>query len=392
MTLKALSRELAILFAVNVAIGMTSQLVQPLFPLFLKEIGATDIENALVISLGNLASTLLMLPSGALLGRFGNRAFLMISSALSGLSVLLMAFTSNWTMVIPLNVALNASLCLFVPARLAMIAENATPENRASLFGLMNLAWPVGGIVGPLLGGYLAETMGWGIVFYIGAIVSLAGILPARSVADGRSMPSVSQSKGRRTSITDHKYLPTLAILFALQSCVTTSMAGVNMILPIYLNDRFGLSYELIGVFFTGSNVLLVFTQLGGGWIADKHGRKLVLMACGALAPLAIWSWVLFDSWVALLAVYCVAFALWSLTWPPILAILTDLLPRDLRGVGFALNMTGSRLGFTVGPIVAGLLYAYPSSLVPFIAAAVIYGLGLPLTLLLKDRKLEATA
>ncbi len=386
--MKVLSRELAILFTVNVAIGMTSQLVQPLFPLFLKEIGATDIENALVISLGNLASTLLMLPCGALLGRYGNRAFLIVSSALSGLSVLLMAFTGNWTMVIPLNIVLNASLCFFVPARLAMIAENATPENRASLFGLMNLAWPVGGIVGPLLGGYLAETAGWGIVFYIGAAVSFAAILPARGVGEGKATTDTSSSVSG-TPITDRRYFPTLAVLFALQSAVTTSMAGVNMILPIYLNDRFGLSYELIGAFFTGSNVLLIFTQLGGGWIADRHGRKRILLVCGALAPVAIWSWVLFDSWVALLAVYCVAFALQSLTWPPMLAILTDLLPRDLRGVGFALNMTGSRLGFTVGPIVAGFLYAYPGSLAPFIGAAVIYGLGLPLTFLLKDRRLE---
>ncbi len=51
--MKVLNRELAILFSINVAIGLTSQLVQPLFPLYLKEIGATDIENALVMQ-GNL--------------------------------------------------------------------------------------------------------------------------------------------------------------------------------------------------------------------------------------------------------------------------------------------------------------------------------------------------
>ncbi len=394
--MKVLNRDLAILFSINVAIGLTSQLVQPLFPLYLKEIGATDIENALVISVGNLTATLLMLPSGALMNRYGKKTFLVLASILSGVSVLLMAFTGNWTLVIPLNMLLNVSMCLFVPSRMALIAENATPNNRASLFGVMNLAWPIGGVIGPFLGGYLAESVGWGSVFVIAAAVSFLAIYPALKVKDAtRWVKPPIEDGGKGPSIRDRKYLVPLSTLFGLQTLVTTSMAAVNMILPIYLRDRFGLSYALIGAFFTGSNLLLVFTQLGGGYIADRHGRRGLLLICAALAPVAIGSWVLFDNWVALFAVYSIAFGLWSLTWPPILAILTDLLPAKLRGTGFGLNMTGSRLGFTLGPIIAGLLYVVPGSSIPFIGAAVIYALAFPLTYLLKDgtksERLDAT-
>ncbi len=390
--LKVLNRELIILFIVNVAIGMTSQLVQPLFPLYLKEIGATDIQNALVISAGNLTSTLLMLPSGALMNRFGKKAFLVLASLTSGVSVLLMAFTGNWAVVIPLNMLLNASTCFFVPSRLAIIAENATPTNRAYLFGVMNLAWPIGGIIGPLLGGYLAETVGWGSVFMIAAAVSLVAIYPSMKVRDEGRVERQSAEKERGESIRDKRYFGSISTLFGLPVVVNTRMAGVNMILPIYLSDRFGLSYALIGAFFTGSNVLLVFTQLGGGYIADRYGRRKLLLICAALAPVTIASWVLFDSWVALLGIYCVAFGFWSLTWPPILAILTDVLPPRLRGTGFGLNMTGSRLGFTLGPIVAGMLYLVPGSSIPFLAAAGIYALGFPLTYLLKDKKADGAS
>ena len=385
-----MNRELAILFSINVAIGLTSQLVQPLFPLYLKEIGATDIENALVISLGNLTSALLMLPSGALMNRYGKKAFLILASILSGVSVLLMAFTSNWTLIIPLNMLLNASICLFIPSRMALIAENSTNVNRASLFGVMNLAWPVGGIIGPLLGGYLAESFGWGSVFIIAALVSLVAIYPALKVKGlgERDEPSVKEGN-KGPSIREKRYLAPLAILFGLQTLVTTSMAGINMILPIYLRDRFSLDYTLIGAFFTGSNILLVFTQIGGGYIADRQWRRKLLLTCTALAPVTIASWIVFDNWVALLAIYSIAFGLWSLTWPPILAILTDLLPVKLRGTGFGLNMTGSRLGFTLGPILAGLLYFTPGSFIPFIAAAIVYALAFPLTYLLKNDKKE---
>jgi MFS family permease len=326
-----------------------------------------------------------MLPSGALMNRFGKKAFLALASLTSGVSVLLMAFTNSWTVVIPLNMLLNASMCFFVPSRLAIIAENANPENRAQLFGLMNLAWPIGGIIGPLLGGYLAESMGWGVVFIIAAAVSLAAIYPSLMVKDTGVVEEKSSEKGE--SIRDEKYLKPISTLFAMQVLITTSMAGVNMILPIYLSDRFGLSYALIGAFFTGSNVLLVFTQLGGGIIADKHGRRKLLLVCSALAPVSIASWLLFDNWIALLGIYCIAFGLWSLTWPPMLAILTDLLPAKLRGTGFGLNMTGSRLGFTLGPMVAGALYVASGSPIPFAGAAIIYALGVPFAYLLKDKK-----
>jgi MFS family permease len=386
--LKILNRALITLFALNLTIGLTSQLVQPLFPLYLKETGASELENALVISIGNLSSTILMLPAGMLVGRFGKRAFLVISAAMSGVSVLLMAYTRNWMLIIPLNMLLNVSMCFFMPTRMAIIAENTDPGNRARLFGVMNLAWPIAGIVGPLAGGYLVERLGWSSVFTIAGAISLVALVPALKVRETKKEAETNTPGTRpESSIFNGDYRPTMLTLFTYQVLVTTSMAGVNMILPLYLQDRYQLSYSLIGAFFTGSNFLLILTQLGGGVIADRYSRRRLILLCTALTPLVLGSWVLFGDWVALFAVYSLAFALWSLTWPPILAMLTDILPRSLHGAGFGLNMTGSRLGFTVGPMLAGALYFAPGSLVPFVASAIVYAFALPFAYRLRGRE-----
>jgi DHA1 family multidrug resistance protein-like MFS transporter len=377
--LKILNQALLTLFALNLAIGLTSQLVQPLFPLYLKETGATELENALVISIGNLSSTILMLPAGMLLGKFGKRAFLIISAAMSSLSVLLMAYTRNWMLIIPLNMLLNISMCFFMPTRMAIIAENTDPGNRASLFGVMNLAWPIAGIIGPIAGGYVVEHLGWSSVFIIAGALSLIALIPALKIREAKKETETNIPEKRdQSSIFNRDYRPTMLMLFIYQVLVTTSIAGINMILPLYLQDRFHLSYSLIGAFFTGSNFLLIITQLGGGIIADRYGRRRMILLCTAITPVVLGSWALFGDWVALFAVYSLAFALWSLTWPPILAMLTDILPRSLHGAGFGLNMTGSRLGFTIGPILVGALYLAPGSLIPFIVSAIVYAIALP--------------
>ena len=329
-----------------------------------------------------------MLPAGLLVGKYGKRAFLIMSAATSGLSVLLMAYTKNWMMITPLNMLLNVSLCFFMPTRMAIIAENTDQRNRARLFGIMNLAWPIAGIIGPLAGGYIVERFGWNSVFFIAAAVSIIALVPAIKTKEGKKEQATETPETRnQTSIFNKDYRPTMLTLFTYQVLVTTSMAGINQILPIYLQDRYQLSYSLIGAFFTGSNILLIFTQLGGGIIADRYNRRRIILLCTALIPLVLGSWALFGDWVALFAVYSIAFALWSLTWPPILAMLTDILPRALHGAGFGLNMTGSRLGFTIGPIIAGALYFAPGSLIPILASAVVYASALPFSYLLRRKE-----
>jgi len=54
--LDSLNRNLRYLFIVNFVFGFSVQLITPLFPLYLSEIGATANQNALIISIGGLAS------------------------------------------------------------------------------------------------------------------------------------------------------------------------------------------------------------------------------------------------------------------------------------------------------------------------------------------------
>lgn len=84
------------------------------------------------------------------------------------------------------------------------------------------------------------------------------------------------------------------------------------------------------------------------------------------------------------------AFRLWSMTWPASVALLSDSVPPELRGSAFGVRMTGIRLGFTIGPLVAGYLYDSTGSRAPFLASAAFYLVGVPLAIMLREKPGEA--
>jgi MFS family permease len=170
---------------------------------------------------------------------------------------------------------------------------------------------------------------------------------------------------------------------------MTTGQGCVNMILPLFLKNQMGLSTSLIGLFFTGSSVLTLVTQIPSGWLADRYGRKKLILACIAPIPFLYGAWPFIDNWIVLLVLNSTAFGLWSMTWPATLALLSDFVPPQLRGSAFGVRMTGVRLGFTIGPLVAGYLYSAIGGVTPFMASAAFYILGIVLAMFLREKPPE---
>ena len=78
-----LRRGLWLLFALNLAVAFSSQFIQPLFPLYLENLNASEVEIGLVISLANIASMLLMIPSGLVMNRIGKKRQLLMSVSMA---------------------------------------------------------------------------------------------------------------------------------------------------------------------------------------------------------------------------------------------------------------------------------------------------------------------
>jgi MFS family permease len=385
--LRNITRSLLLLFVINIAFGLTNQLINPLFPLYLDKLGASEVQNAFVISMGGLVATFLMLPSGLIIDRVGKKTMIALSTIGISASIYLMSLSGSWTLLIPYYILYSAIGALFIPARMALISERASPENRASLFGIMNLAWPVSGVIAPIISGYVIEHLGWKSVFYLSMALSLVSFIPALMIEEKKEVDKTLKfiEEEERGSVYIKDYLPALMIFFFFQFVMTSGLGGLNMIIPLYLSDRFHLSPSNIGLFFTGSSLITLITQMPSGYLADRYGRKKLTIACVLTIPLFFVIWVFVTDWLILLIAYSIAYGLWSMTWPATLALIAEAVPIQLQGAAFGVRMTGVRLGFTVGPLIASSIYSNYNMTDPFVVGTILFTLGVLFAFKLKE-------
>jgi len=135
-------------------------LMLPVLPALVGELaGSSDMQSywygALMVTFG-LTQFLAMPLLGALSDRYGRRPVLLLSIFGLGVAYLVSATTHSLTVLLLSRVVSGATSASFTVAN-AYVADITTPAERSKGFGAIGAAFGFGFIVGPALGGMLAE-------------------------------------------------------------------------------------------------------------------------------------------------------------------------------------------------------------------------------------------
>ncbi|MEL6573122.1 MAG: TCR/Tet family MFS transporter [Pseudomonadota bacterium] len=136
-------------------------LIMPVMPDLIREIEGTDLSNAAVW--GGLLATIFALMQfffgptvGNLSDRYGRRPVLLISLVVMSFDYVLMAVASTmWLLII--GRVIGGITAATQSTAAAYMADVSKPEEKAANFGLIGAAFGVGFVLGPILGGVLAE-------------------------------------------------------------------------------------------------------------------------------------------------------------------------------------------------------------------------------------------
>jgi MFS family permease len=156
------------------------------------------------------------------------------------------------------------------------------------------------------------------------------------------------------------------------------SATGFSIVMPflaIHLNRDMGISMSVIGLLFLGMAVAGAFGQIVGGEMADQLGRRPVMwasMGFRGLNFIALFlALVLTGSIVLIASLLLVSSLLGSLFEPASNAMVADIVGPGRRMEAYSLLRVGQNIGWTLGPLISGILIIFLPFSALFVVAAV---------------------
>ncbi len=358
-------------------------------PVYFYELGASPVEIGLVYAVfsGILVFTLPLW--GYCSDYLGRRKPFMVLGMLGLGPIFLMMSTQ--THVMPL-LLLRGSTAIFVgaivPTTWALITDLGTQETIGRRMGLLTSAEMAGFGVGPLVGGVIADSLGFKALWIFVATICLTGGLIF--LAFGKE-PQISIRSSRKPILFKFSELKNpFKKFFALFTIFAVFHLGFTLLGPnrnVYLVEELGMSKTLVGAFdFIGTLSLTLFQPLAGSF-SDRHGRKLLMNLASLSLIAGTFNLYFAENFLQAIpaAILTASFYIFRMASS---AYISDFTKREERG-GYLglLNAVGS-VSFSLGAIFGGLIIMATSIRTMILLSTMLPTISIVITILiLKESK-----
>ena len=364
-------------------------------PLFLQQLGVPVGQIAfwtgILASLGFVIGLPLLPFWGAWADRYSRKLIIVRSAYVEGVLFTLAAFSPNvWFLAVAQ--LLGGFVFGNTGVMLAMLADS-TPRRRLGLaVGVASAGFPIGSSVGPLIGGYVAQTFGIRPLLFGDAVASaLMGLAMTLIVHEEKRVGAGDARVGQllRRAVDDILSSRLVVGLFALYFLSMFAVSIFQQFLPILLQrldtGPINLLPSMIGATLTAAGIAMAVTTPLWGRLGDMIGRWRVLPIILAALTLGIAAEGLAPRLFPLqLAVFWIGLFQGGLG-ATVVALLALLAPEERRASILNFSLLPSQFSWFLGPLLGGALASVALRL-PFYVGAAVQAAALVLALVLARR------
>jgi EmrB/QacA subfamily drug resistance transporter len=156
---------------------LNQTIVNVALPRIIQVFQATVDQGQLVMTTYMLALAVFMPATGFLTDRLGTKRAYLWSVALFTAFTALCGLAPTMDVLIVFRVLQGIGGAMIMPLGMAIIFQTAPPRERGAVMGMFGLPVLVAPMTGPVLGGYLVDTVGWRPIFLLGMPVGIAAVL-----------------------------------------------------------------------------------------------------------------------------------------------------------------------------------------------------------------------
>ncbi|MEH2363474.1 MAG: MFS transporter [Nostoc sp.] len=341
----------------------------PIF--FVNQVGLSATSVGVALGSASISGIVGRIVGGSLAdsGGWGRRRTLLLATAISASGSLVLAATSNFTILVIGSLISGLGIGFYWPAAEAVVADASEIDNRRETFAIARLADNLGLAIGIVLAGFLIAIIGsyrW--LFVIDAISFLVffGVIYVGIIETEQQQMGESEKTEHFASwmavLSDRRFL----VYIAVNIFFTIYISQIHSTLPLYFKNFVfiestseGFAQTTISGLFAWHLVFAIICQLPVTSILKRCSHTLALTVSAIFWAIGfglIWVSGTAPShhliWVILaLGVFAVAIVSYT---PSAASLVTELAPENQRGVYFSINAVCWAVGSFIGHPLGG--------------------------------------
>ena len=361
--------------------GLAISQILPFLPLYVAQLGVSSHEalslwSGLTFSVTFLVSAIVSPMWGSLADRKGRKLMLLRASLGMAIAILLQAFATNVWQLFFLRAVMGLTSG-YIPNAMALVASQVPRERSGWALSTLSTAQISGVIVGPLMGGFLADYLGLRTVFIFTAVLLMVSFTVTLFLIKEGARPTTSKAErlsGKAVFATlPHPWL--VVSLFVTTLVIQLSNGSISPILALFIQS---LAPDSTNIAFLsgfiaavpGVSALLAAPRLGK--LGDRIGTGRILLATLIVAVVLFFamSFVTSPAQLAVLR-FLLGFADGAML-PAVQTLLLKYSCDRVTGRIFGYNQSFMYLGNVAGPMMGAAVSALAGYRWVFIATAAV--------------------
>lgn len=336
-------------------------LLFPFFSLYLtQKFGVGMTQAGVILGIFSISGLFGGMIGGALTDKFGRRKLILFGLIFSALSTLTLGLVNEFNILYPLAILIGLLSDVASPAHFAMIADILPEEQRQEGFGLMRVVGNMAWIIGPTIGGFVANRSFFAL-FVIDAVIScFVAVLFYLLISETKPQASEEMEKsnlwqtfkGYGTVVKDFAFMAFM-VAGMLMGVVYQQMYNS---LSVFLRDNHGINPQGYGFLLTTSAITVILFQF---WTTRviKYKPPFIMMALGTLFYMIGFTMFGFVSiyWLFAFAIVIITIGE-MIIMPTSQALAANFAPEEKRGRYMAVYGLTWMLPATIGPSAAGII------------------------------------
>jgi DHA1 family multidrug resistance protein-like MFS transporter len=360
--------------------GLAMSQILPFLPLYVEQLGVSghqslSIWSGLVFSGTFLVSALVSPLWGSLADRKGRKLMLLRASLGMAVVIALQGMVTNVYQLFALR-ALMGLTSGYIPNAMALVASQVPRDKSGWALGTLSTGPVTGVIVGPLLGGLMADHLGLRVVFFVTAGLMFVSFQITLFLIKERHIEVKKADRLSGKAVFQSLPYPALIVtLFVSTLMIQLANSSISPILTLFIKDLSGDSGNLAfisGMIAAVPGVAALMSAPRLGRLGDRIGTARILLAALGLTTVlfAIMAWVETPLQLGILR-FLLGFADGALM-PAVQTLLLKYSSDQVTGRIFGYNQSFMYLGNVVGPLIGSGVSALMGFRWVFVVTAVL--------------------